>query len=715
MIDDEPSLLDVSKQFLELDRSLCVEGVSTADDALELIKDQDFDVIVSDYQMPDKDGIQLLNELRASGNRTPFILFTGKGREDVAIEALNAGADFYLQKGGDPKAQFAELKNMITKSAEKHRIEFDLKVNEEKFKNIFNSTNDSIHILGLDGRILEINDIGCHWLGYSKQEMLQKNLKDIDSEHYAIKIQDRIKEVMEKGFALFSSEWVSKDGRAIPVEISARRIEYAGRPAVLSVGRDVTDRRRAEVALRKSEEKYRQLVESSSDGIFTIDPSAKINWANDYAHELLGYSKSELPIALRKLVPIKYWPAAMRLFYGGLKGKVVTEPFELEVIAKNGERIPVSYKGTLLHDENGNVTNVLGVIREMRGSKKLEATLLRTKERIRSDGTADSFAFWELDMMAKFIFIKGDACNYFGLKAEELIGQSAFEFFKKDPETIVLIRRGLAGEEFSAEIQAKGRYWRTHYSPRRNKKGDISGLIAVSIDITERKQIEYSLQEVNRKLYLLSSITWHDTKNQLIVLAGHLKLLARKRPDLASDDHLLQAEATAERISAMIQFTKDYQDVGVQAPLMQDVRGLVESSSEDIPLGSIRLVNDVPKGTEVFADPLIAKVFHNLIDNAVRHGGKITTIRFFVEANDGGINIICEDDGIGIMPDRKGEFFTHGSGKGHGFGLFLSREILAITGIAITEEGKTGKGAKFVLTVPGEGLRMTNGRSVVTA
>ena len=129
--------------------------MTSADSALDLIKVQEFDVIVSDYQMPGRDGIQLLNELRCRGNMTPFILFTGKGREDVVIEALNAGADFYLQKGGDPKAQFAELKNMITKSAEKHWIELDLKENEEKFKNIFNSTNDSIHILGLDGSILE--------------------------------------------------------------------------------------------------------------------------------------------------------------------------------------------------------------------------------------------------------------------------------------------------------------------------------------------------------------------------------------------------------------------------------------------------------------------------------------------------------------------------------------------------------------------------------
>jgi PAS domain S-box-containing protein len=380
LIDDEPSILDLSKQFLEFNNDISADVALSAEEALGLISTQDYDTIVSDYQMPGKDGIQLLKEIRDAGSKTAFILFTGKGREDVAIEALNAGADYYLQKGGNPGAQFAELKNMIMKSVEKQRIELDLKEKEERFKNIFNSANDSIHILDLDGRILEINSIGCACLGYTRNEMLKKNIREIDSEEYAIKVLSRMEEILEKGFAVFNTKWKAKDGRIIPFEVSARRIDYAGQLAILSVARDVTQQQRAQEALRKSEEKYRQLVESSSDGIFTIDLNAKINWANSYAHNLLGYSKSDLPVPLRKLIPFRYWHAAMKLFYGGLKGNIVTEPFELEVITKSGERIPVSYKGTLLHDESGDVISVLGVIREMSGSMRLDLVPLGIEE-----------------------------------------------------------------------------------------------------------------------------------------------------------------------------------------------------------------------------------------------------------------------------------------------------------------------------------------------
>lgn len=158
----------------------------------------------------------------------------------------------------------------------------------------------------------------------------------------------------------------------------------------------------------------------------------------------------------------------------------------------------------------------------------------------------------------------------------------------------------------------------------------------------------------------------------------------------------------------MLEFTREYEDIGVHAPVWQNVRALVEKETEGAALGTINVVNDIPDGVEVFADSLVAKVFHNLIDNAIRHGGKTTTIHFLVDENEGARAIICEDDGVGIPSNRTGKLFTHGGGKGHGFGLFLSHEILAITGMTITEKGKPGRGAKFIINVPAEGYRVMN-------
>ncbi len=112
------------------------------------------------------------------------------------------------------------------------------------------------------------------------------------------------------------------------------------------------------------------------------------------------------------------------------------------------------------------------------------------------------------------------------------------------------------------------------------------------------------------------------------------------------------------------------------------------------------MINDLPPGTEVFADPLIIKVFFNLIDNAVRYGGKIPAIRFYVKESERDHILICEDDGTGIIIEEKEIIFERGFGKNTGPGLFLSREILDTTGIIIRETGEPGIGARFEITIP---------------
>ena len=109
-VDDEPALMDVTKLFLERDVSIRVTTTTSVSSAMGLLSTQKFDAIISDYEMPETDGIEFLKTVRGEGDDTPFIIFTGRGREQVVIEALNRGADFYLQKGGDPKSQFGRIK-----------------------------------------------------------------------------------------------------------------------------------------------------------------------------------------------------------------------------------------------------------------------------------------------------------------------------------------------------------------------------------------------------------------------------------------------------------------------------------------------------------------------------------------------------------------------------------------------------------------------------
>lgn len=127
LVDDEPALLDIGSLYLERIPGISVTTAGSAAEALDLLQRTTFDSIVSDYQMPGMDGIAFLKEVRSRMRTLPFILFTGKGREDVVIEALNSGADFYLQKGGDVRSQYAELAHKVKRAVEKCRAESALK------------------------------------------------------------------------------------------------------------------------------------------------------------------------------------------------------------------------------------------------------------------------------------------------------------------------------------------------------------------------------------------------------------------------------------------------------------------------------------------------------------------------------------------------------------------------------------------------------------
>ena len=251
---------------------------------------------------------------------------------------------------------------------------------------------------------------------------------------------------------------------------------------------------------------------------------------------------------------------------------------------------------------------------------------------------------------------------------------------------------------------------------------DRPATLLLLMDITRRKALEDQLtaratelalisaayQQANRKLTLLSSITRHDINNQLTVIIGYLEILERRLPGPSEKEFLQFMATAAHRIVAMIQFTREYEEIGVLAPAWQDCRTLVNTAAHQAPLGQIRVQNELDGGCEVFADPLIVKVFYNLMDNAVRYGGKITTVRFSVQASGHNLVLVCEDDGVGIVAAEKERIFERDFGKNTGLGLFLSREILSITGITIVETGEPGTGARFEITVPKGMYRFTS-------
>jgi PAS domain S-box-containing protein len=148
-----------------------------------------------------------------------------------------------------------QLQQEIT---EHKQTEQALRESENKFRTLFNSTNDAIFMHDLDGRFLEVNKIACERLGYSWNELLQMTTIDINASEYAARISELIKEIREKEHVIFETVHVRKDGSTIPIELSSRIIDYHGKKAILGIARDITDRKQAEENLKKYIEELKQ-------------------------------------------------------------------------------------------------------------------------------------------------------------------------------------------------------------------------------------------------------------------------------------------------------------------------------------------------------------------------------------------------------------------------------------------------------------------------
>ncbi len=226
--------------------------------------------------------------------------------------------------------------------------------------------------------------------------------------------------------------------------------------------------------------------------------------------------------------------------------------------------------------------------------------------------------------------------------------------------------------------------------------------------LEELKKAQDAVFQANKKLNLLNSITRHDIMNKLMVLNGYLYLSKDMEPDDPKIPVFIDKEIdAAEAIKAQIQFTSFYQDIGVKSAVWQDLEGTIRSATLSLVTPGIQLAIDLPS-MEIFADPLLQKVFYNLVENSIRHGETVSHLRFSCMRSGRDCLIIYEDDGAGVPDEVKEKIFRREFFKHTGFGLFLSREILAITHISICENGEAGKGTRFEITVPEGAYRLSN-------
>lgn len=214
----------------------------------------------------------------------------------------------------------------------------------------------------------------------------------------------------------------------------------------------------------------------------------------------------------------------------------------------------------------------------------------------------------------------------------------------------------------------------------------------------EIKRSYEALAQVNNKLNILSSITRHDILNHVMVITYYSSLVREAVSDADSRNRLEAIEKSGTEIQHLIEFTRNYQDLGVVEPVWQDITLIMQKPVIKSLTDPLKLTLP-PPGVEIFADQMLEKVLYNLVENSIRHGGEVSEIRIRYEEGDGPLQVIYEDNGEGIPDDEKVKVFKRGYGKNTGLGLFLIREILSITNIQIIENGEAGKGVRFLMTV----------------
>jgi len=253
---------------------------------------------------------------------------------------------------------------------------------------------------------------------------------------------------------------------------------------------------------------------------------------------------------------------------------------------------------------------------------------------------------------------------------------------------------------FFPTMGERGKWLHFTVSPVYDTKKNIIAALETFIDITDLKLAEETIKSANKKLNTLTSITRHDIINQLTILLTYIEYLEEELPaDPEIRKHATNIRNAANAIQNIVVFTREYQSLGMEMACWYDLARLMEKIIANSDARSVTTQIDT-KGVKIYADPLIERVFENLVDNAIRHGGNVTEIGIsFNEANGGG-TIVFSDNGVGVPADQKTRIFAKDAGQKKRFGLFLSKEILNYHGISIRENGEPGKGARFEIDVP---------------
>lgn len=732
--DAELMVLRLSEEGLE-PRWRLVESKEAFLQALE----EEPDLILADWAVPGFSGIEALRLLRERGLDIPFIIVKGSMGEEAAVEAMRAGAyDLVLKERllRLPSAVKRALEERRTR-AEKERAEEALRERERRLRDIFDSIQDAVFILDLEGRFIEANETACRALGYSRTELLKMPPIEIDEEGQARMVPQRLQRLRSEGRLIFETVHRRKDGSVFPVEVHCKVFEYEKREAILSIARDITERRRMQEEILQGREDLANLIDSVQGMVYSCmnDRDWTMTFVSHGCLDLTGYNPKELlhnrVVAYNDLIH----PDDRQYVRDAVQAALLEKrPYLLEyrIISKEGATKWVWEKGRGVFDREGSLVSLEGIINDITDKKLAEAERERLFTAVEQAGEA----IFITDKEGAILYVNPAFERITGYSAKEALGNNARilksgrqdqAFYKALWDTITagktwkgrLINRRKDGTLYTEEATI---------SPVSDPSGRIVNYLAVKRDITAQLELEERFHQAQKmeSIGRLAGGVAHDFNNMLGVIMGHAELALEDpaiSPRLASalKEIMKAAERSANLTRQLLGFARKQTISPRVIDLNETVEGMLKMLrriiGENISLAWLPSSGLWPvKMDPTQVDQILANLCVNARD-AIGTGGNIsiTTANHsfdeaFCRANKGFspgdyVCVAVSDDGCGMDKATMEKIFepfftTKGVGEGTGLGLATVYGIVRQNNGFVRVDSRPGEGASFEIYIP---------------
>jgi PAS domain S-box-containing protein len=485
------------------------------------------------------------------------------------------------------------------------------------------------------------------------------------------------------------------------------------------LAKEIEERKNVEQSLRESQEKYETTFESSMDALMLLDEKGFFD-CNTATLSLFGF-KSVLEFT--KNHPADLSPPTQPGGFPSLEAAMdhINRAFETGMdnffwVHKrtDGTTFPADVLLTRMPLEERNVLQA--TVRDITERTNAEEILKRAEEKQRTLLNSANVLIQSVNAQGEFVYVNNEWKKILGYSDLDLKDLGLMNVVRKDQleHCMIIFDKVMKGESIQdvetvfvskngQEIAVSGNACPIF------KDGKFVSTVAFFADVTERKKSEEKLKEnhiriesMNEKLRVVGGLTRHDIRNKLASLNGYVYLLKKHADQADIVKKLDSIEKASDEIVKILDFARTYEQLGVEELCYVDVEQALDEAVALFPELNLKVV-DKCHGLAVLADSFLRQLFYNFVDNTRKYGKKTSEIIVFYEqAESGELNLIYQDDGVGISSEDKLNLFKEGfsTGGSTGFGLFLIKKMVDVYGWKIQEIGDPGKGAKFVLTIP---------------